>query len=74
MIFQDDIPLISIVSFKGHYVLVLDLTSLQDGNENCLFSELVREILSLHMNLTTPLQHVIELIVMGERKSLVAVG
>ena len=33
--FQDDIPSIPIDYFKDHYVLVFDLTSMQDATENC---------------------------------------
>ena len=33
--FQDDVTSISIDSFKDHYVLVFDLTSMQDANEKC---------------------------------------
>ena len=39
--FQDDIPSIPIDDFKDHYVLVFDLTSMQDTTENCHYSELV---------------------------------
>ena len=35
MNFQDDIPSIPIDDFKDHYVLVFDLTSMQDATENC---------------------------------------
>ena len=38
---QDDIPSISIDNFKDHYVLLFDLTSMQDANKNCLYPELV---------------------------------
>ena len=41
MIFQDDIPSIPIDDFKDHYVLVFDLTSMQDATENCHYPELV---------------------------------
>ena len=41
MNFQDDIPSITIDNFKDHYVLVLDLTSMQDATENCYYPELV---------------------------------
>ena len=34
MNFQDDIPSIGIDNFKDHYVLVFDLTSMQDATEN----------------------------------------
>ena len=37
MNFQDDIPPILIDSFKDHYVLVFDLTSMQDATENCRY-------------------------------------
>ena len=40
---QDDIPSIPIDDFKEHYVLVFDLTSIQDATEKCNFSELVGE-------------------------------
>ena len=35
MNFQDDIPSIPIDDSKDHYVLVFDLTSMQDATENC---------------------------------------
>ena len=73
MTFQDDIPSIPIDSFKDHYVLVFDLTSMQDATENCHYPELVGEPLRLELNLTFPLEHVTELIVLGERMSSVAV-
>ena len=43
MNFQDDIPSIPIDDFKDHYVLVFDLTSMQDATENCHYPELVGE-------------------------------
>ena len=73
MNFQDDIPSIPIDDFKNHYVLVFDLTSMQDATENCHYPELVGEPLRLELNFTNPLENVTELIVMGERMSSVAV-
>ena len=73
MNFQDDIPSIPIDDFKDHYVLVFDLTSMQDATENCHYPELVGEPLRLELNFTNPLEHVTELIVLGERMSSVAV-
>ena len=70
---QDDIPSISIDNFKDHYVLVFDLTSMQEATENFHHPELVGETLRLELNFTFPLQHVTELIVLGERMSSVAV-
>ena len=73
MNFQDDIPSISIDNFKDHYVLVFDLTSMQDATENCHYPELVGEPLRLELNFTFFLEHVTELIVLGERMSSAAV-
>ena len=73
MNFQDDIPSIPIDNFKDLFVLVLDLNSIQDATENCHYPELVGEPLRLELNFTFPLEHVTELIVLGERMSSVAV-
>ena len=73
MNFQDDIPSIPIDNFKDHYVLVFHLTSTQDAAENCQYPELVGEPLRLELNFTFPLEHVTELIVLGEQMSSVAV-
>ena len=60
-------------TFEDHYVLVFDLTLMQDATENCHYPELVREPLRLVLSFTFPLEHVTELIVMGERMSSVSV-
>ena len=73
MNFQVDIPSIPIHDFKDHYVLVFDLTSMQDANENCHHPELVGEPLRLELNFTQPPENVTELFVLGERMSSVAV-
>ena len=73
MNFQDNIPSISIDNFKHRYVLVFNLTSMQEATENFLHPELVGEPLRLELNFTLPLEHVTELIVLGERMSSVAV-
>ena len=73
MNFQDDIPSIPIDDFKDHYVLVFDLTSMQDAAENCHYPEHVGEPLRLELKFTHPLENVTELIVLGERISSVAV-
>ena len=73
MNFQDDTLSFPIDNFKDHYVLVCDLTSMQDATENCHYPELVREPLRLELNFTFPLEHVTELIFLGERMSSIAV-
>ena len=71
--FQEDIPSIPIDHFKDHYVLVFDLTSMQDATESFHHRELVGEPLRLGINFTNPLENVTELFVLGERMSSVAV-
>ena len=71
--FQTHIASISIDNFKNHYVLVFNLTSMQDATENCHCPELLGKPLRLDLNFTFPLEHVTEPIVLRERMSLVAV-
>ena len=73
MNFQDDIPSIPVDNFKDHYVLVFDLTSMQDATEHCHYSELIGEPQRLELYFTSPLENVTEVIVLGERMSSVAV-
>ena len=49
------------------------LTTMEDATEKCHYPELVGEPLRLELNFTFPLEHVTELIVLGERMSSVAV-
>ena len=60
MNFLDNIPSIPIDDFKDHYVLVFDLTSMQDATDNCHYPELVGEPLKLELNFTNPLENVTE--------------
>ena len=73
MNFQDDIPSIPIDDFKDHYVLLFDLTSMQNATENFHYLDPVGEPLTLELIFTKPLENVTELIVLGERMSSVAV-
>ena len=84
MNFQDDIPSIPTDNFnpsiptdnfKDHYVLVFDLTSMQDATKNCHYRELLGEPLRLELIFNFPLEHehVTELIVLGERMCSIAV-
>ena len=73
MNFQNDIPSTPSDNFEDHYVLVFDLTSMQDATENCHYPDLLGEPLRLELNFTFLLEHVTELIVLRERTSSVAV-
>ena len=66
-------PSILTDDFKDHYVLVFDLTSVQDATETCHYPEFVGEPLRLELNFTQPFENVSELIVLGERMSSFAV-
>ena len=73
MNFQDDIPSTPIDDFQDHYVLVFQLTSMQDATENFHYPELVGEPLRPELNFNQPLENVFELIVLGEQMSSVTV-
>ena len=62
MNFQDEFPSIPIDNFKNHYVLVFDLTSIQDPTENCYYPELVVKPLRLELIFTSPSEHVTQII------------
>ena len=71
--FQDDVSSIPIDFFEDHYLLVFDLTSMEDATENCPYQQLGEDPLRLEPTFTSLLQHVTELIVLGELMSSVAV-
>ena len=73
MNFQDVFPSFAIDNIRKQYVLVFDLTSMQDAAENCHYPELVDEPLRLEPNIVFPLGNITELIVLGERISSAAV-
>ena len=73
MSFQDDIPSIAVDNFKGHYVLVFDLTSMQDATELCYYPALIGEPLRLELYFSSPLEYFTEVIVLGKPRSSVAV-
>ena len=73
MNFHDGLPSIPIDNFKYHYVLVFDLTSMQDATEHCHYPELIGEPLQLELNFNEALESVTEVIILGERMSSVAV-
>ena len=73
MNFQEDIPSIPIHHFKDHYVLMFDLTSMQDATEHCRNPKLIGEPLRLDPCFSSPLEKLTEVIVLGESMSSVAV-
>ena len=70
---QDNIPSIPVDNFKDHYVLVFDLTSMQDATEHCHYPELIGEPLRLELYFSSPLEKLTEVIVFDERMFCVAV-
>ena len=74
MNFQNDIPSTPVDNFKDPYVLVFDLTSMQDATEHCHYPELIGEPLSLELYFSSPLENVTEVIVLGKPMSFVGVN
>ena len=73
MNFQDDFPSIPVENFEDHYVVVFDLTSMQDATEHCHYPEIIGEPLRLELYFTSALENVSEVFVLRERKSCVEV-
>ena len=73
MNFNEEIPALPNDFFTDHYVLVFDLTSLQDAGEIVQYPELSGECLRLEMFFERPLTNVTELIVLRERISTVKI-
>ena len=73
MNYQDDIASIPVDKFKDHYVIVYDLTSMQDATEHCDYPEIIGEPLRLELHFSSPLEFVTEVNLLGERMSSVAV-
>ena len=73
MNFNEGIPELPIDFFTDHYLLVFDLTSLQDADENVHYPELSGESLRLEMFFERLLTNVTELNVLGERTSTVKI-
>ena len=70
---QDGNPSVLSDNFKHHFVLVFDLTLIQDATENCHYPKPVGQSLMVEPDFTFPLEPATELIVLGERKCSVAV-
>ena len=73
MQFNEDFPALPMEDFQNHYILVFDLTSLQDAAEQLHYPELSGESLRLKLIFQFPLEQVTEAIVLGERPSNVQI-
>ena len=73
MSFNEELPALPHYPFQNHYVLVFDLTSLQDAGENIHYPELSGESIQLEMFFDRPLRSLTELIVLGEKMSTVKI-
>ena len=73
MNFNEEVPALPNNLLQNHYVLVFDLTSLQDAVESIHHLELSRESIRLEMFFDRPLGNVTEIIVLGERMSTVKI-
>ena len=73
MNFNEENPVLPNHFFTDHYVLLFDLTSLQDAGENVHYPELSGKSLRLEMFFERPLTNVTELIALGKRISTVEI-
>ena len=71
---QNDNPSIPIDNFKDHYLLVFELTSMQDATEKCHYPKRVGEPLRREQKFKFPQDHVTELTVLSERISSAAIN
>ena len=69
MQFNEDFPALPMEGFQNHYILVFDLTSLQDAAEQLHYPELSGESLRLETFFQFPLEQVTEVILLRERPS-----
>ena len=73
MSFNEEIPALPNHQFQNHYILVFDLTSLQDAGENVHYPELSGESIRFEMFFDRSLRNVTEIFVLGERMSTVKI-
>ena len=69
MRFNEDFSALPMKDFQNHYILVFDLTSLQDAAEQLHYPEVSGKSLRLEMFFQFPLVLVTDVIVLGERLS-----
>ena len=69
MQFNEVFPALPVKDFQNYYILVFDMTSLQDAAETSHYPELSGESLRLEMFFQFPLEQITEVIVLGERLS-----
>ena len=73
MNFNEEIPALPNNLFQNHYVLVFDLTSLQDAGEKIHHPELSGESIRIEIFFDRPLRNMKEIIILGERMSTVEI-
>ena len=70
---NEEIPALQNNQFQNHYILVFNLTSLQNAGENIQYPELGGESILLEMFFARSLRNVTEINVLGERMSTVKI-
>ena len=65
--FNEKAPALPTHQFQNPYLLVFDLTSLQDGGESIYYPEISVESNQLEMFNDRPIKNVTEIIVLGDR-------
>ena len=67
----DETPALPFDQFEHHYILVFDLTSLQDAADQIHYPELIGGSLRLEMYFAESLEKALEVIVLGEQLSTI---
>ena len=66
---NEEFPALPMEDFQNYYIIVFELTSIQDAAEQMHYPELSAESLRLETFFQFPLEQVTEPIVLGERQS-----
>jgi len=64
--FQHDGPDVDLEDYKDHFVMVFDLTSTQQSNNEVYYPELTASQLRIELNFAEPLEKAVEVLVLGE--------
>ena len=71
MKYNDETPTLPFDDYDNHYILVFDLTSLQDAADQIHYPEIIGGSLRLEMYFDESLEKAVEVIVLGERLSTI---
>ena len=71
MKFNDEMPALRLDQYEDHFIMVFDLTSLQDAGDHVYYPEVIGGSLRLEMYFDKSLDEATEVILLGERLSTI---